>query len=180
MKLATRMAERSPVRAEVLDFEKVVRQHQGMVFSIAYHFLHDRPLAEELAQDVFLKLHRNMNSLKSPAHVTFWLRKTTSHRCIDYARRRRHEPDISLENVPEPVAPAPQGDPMLSAALRKLVASIPEKPRLVVILRYEEDLEPEEIARALNMPVRTVKSHLQRALALLREKAARRLGEVKL
>jgi RNA polymerase sigma-70 factor (ECF subfamily) len=62
---------------------------------------------------------------------------------------------------------------MLSERLRRLVASLPEKPRAVMVLRYQEDLDPEEIAATLGMPVRTVKSHLQRSLVMLREKAGR-------
>ena len=73
---------------------------QAMVFSIALHFLRDRQAAEELAQDVFLHLHQHLESLKSPEHITFWLRKVTSHRCIDYSRRRKWS-QVSLDEVPE-------------------------------------------------------------------------------
>jgi RNA polymerase sigma-70 factor (ECF subfamily) len=62
--------------------------------------------------------------------------------------------------------------------LRQFVASLPEKPRLVVILRYQEDMLPEDIAEVLAMPLATVKSHLQRSLAMLREKVTRTIGEV--
>ena len=58
----------------------------------------------------------------------------------------------------------------------KLILSLPEKARMVMILRYQEDLDPEEIARELEMPVSTVKSHLQRSLAMFREKFGRALG----
>ncbi len=85
---------------------------------------------------------------------------------------------VALENVAEPAVNAKPGDPLLSELLRKLVATLPEAPRMVMVLRYQEDLEPTEIAAALEMPVATVKSHLQRSLALLREKLARRgIGE---
>jgi len=50
-------------------FEEVVRQHQSMVFSLAYHFLRNRAWAEDLSQDVFLNLHQNIHRLQSPAHV---------------------------------------------------------------------------------------------------------------
>ncbi len=159
------------VRPEAMDFTELVRRHQSMVFSIAYHFLHDRGAAEEVAQDVFLQLHRDLPSLHSDAHATFWLRKTTTHRCIDYARRRQAHPEVELENVPEPVAFAPERDPLLARRLQALVRSLPETPRIIVVLRYQEDLDPAEIARVLEMPVNTVKSHLQRALATLRDKA---------
>jgi RNA polymerase sigma-70 factor, ECF subfamily len=159
------------------DFAEVVRRHQSMVFSIAQHFLADRSAAEELAQDVFLQLHANLSTLKSEDHVTFWLRKVTAHRCIDY-KRRRTLPQISLDDAPEPSAPERSSDPFLSQRLRQLVASLPEKPRLIVILRYQEDLGAEDIAELLAMPVATVKSHLQRSLAMLREKVTRAIGEV--
>jgi RNA polymerase sigma-70 factor (ECF subfamily) len=160
------------------DFAAVVRDHQSMVFGMALHFLRDRPAAEEVAQDVFVLLHRNLATLQSPDHITFWLRKVTSHRCIDYSRRhRRHQ--ISLEDAPEPHVDAPRRDPMLARRLRQLVASLPEKARMVVILRYQEDLTPIEIASVLTMPVATVKSHLQRSLAMLREKFVRVVGDIR-
>jgi RNA polymerase sigma-70 factor (ECF subfamily) len=161
-----------------LAFAQIVREHQSMVFSLAYHFLRDRSLAEELAQEVFLLLHQNLSAIKSPAHLTFWLRKVTSHRCIDQTRRQKLRQEVSLEEVPEPVASDPDPDPLLAQALGRLVASLPEKARMVVILRYQEDLDPGEIARVLRMPLNTVKSHLRRSLATLRDKVIRLVGEV--
>lgn len=160
-----------------LGFADVVRRHESMVFSIAQHFLADRSAAEELAQDVFLRLHATLPTLKSENHVKFWLRKVTAHRCIDYQRRRR-VPQLSLEDAPEPIASTNSSDPFLEKRVRQLVATLPEKPRIVVILRYQEDMSPEDIADALSMPLATVKSHLQRSLAILREKMTRTIGEV--
>ena len=60
--------------------------------------------------------------------------------------------------------------------LRELVAALPENARVVMILRYQEDLDPMDIAQALDMPIATVKSHLQRSLALLRDKLSRTKG----
>jgi RNA polymerase sigma-70 factor (ECF subfamily) len=159
-------------------FAEIVRQHQGMVFSLALHFLRDRALAEELAQEVFLNLHQNLSAIKSPAHLTFWLRKVTCHRSIDLTRRQKVRPQVSLDDVPEPAASSVENDFMLSETLRRVVNTLPEKARMVVILRYQEDLDPAEIAKVLDMPVNTVKSHLRRSLGMLREKLSRQLGEV--
>lgn len=161
------------------DFAGLVRRHQAMVFSIALHFLGDYSCAEELAQDVFVQLHKNLAGLESQAHITFWLRKVTAHRCIDHKRRRKPV-QVSLEEAPEPSVSARPSDPFLERRLRQFVASLPEKPRLIVILRYQEDLPPEDIAELLSMPVSSVKSHLHRSLAMLREKVTRTIGEVNL
>jgi len=165
------------VRGDQLAFAEIVTRHQAMVFSLACHFLRDRSVAEELAQEVFLNLHQNLSAIQSPAHLTFWLRKVTTHRCIDQTRRQKVRPQVSLEDVPEPGAPPDYDDVLLSDMLRRVVETLPEKPRMVVVLRYQEDMDPAEIARVLDMPLNTVKSHLRRSLALLREKLSRKLGE---
>lgn len=149
-----------------------------MVHGIAWHFLRDRAAAEEVAQEVFLGLHRNLGGIQSPAHAAFWLRKVAAQRALDEGRRRNRRPQLALDAVAEPAVPPAPGDPMLGELLRRLVASLPEAPRMVMILRFQEDLEPAEIAEALEMPLATVKSHLHRSLALLREKLERRgMGE---
>ena len=153
-------------------------EHQSMVFSIALRILGDRSSAEEAAQDVFLDLHAKLGELASEAHVLYWLRRVTVHRAIDRLRRRERRPEVAMDwhDLPEPSGPPGETadmDPLLSRRLQQLVASLPEVPRTVLTLRYQEDMSPEEIGGVLDMPVATVKSHLQRTLRLLREKAAR-------
>ena|SRR5258707_14139115 len=166
----------APESAISTPFADLVREHQSMVFSIAYHFLRERTLAEEIAQDVFLQLFRNLGSLESEAHITFWLRRVTSNRCVDYVRRRQRRPEVGLDHTAELRSVETLADPLLNRKLQALLQSLPEKPRLVMILRYQEDLGPEEIAKILGMPVRTVKSHLHRSLTMLREKMERSMG----
>jgi RNA polymerase sigma-70 factor (ECF subfamily) len=156
------------------DFDAMLREHRAMVFSIAHHFLHDRDAADEIAQEVFMALHRNLSGIESAAHAGFWLRKVAVQRSIDAARRRNRRPAVALEQVPEPSADAPARDLLLSEMLHRLIATLPESQRMAMVLRYQEDLDPSEIAETMDIPVATVKSHLQRGLALLREKLERR------
>ena len=173
------MTASASVEKTGFDFTQLVREHQSMVFSLALHFLRDRHLAEEVAQEVFLALHRHLAAIQSAGHAGFWLRKVTVQRAIDEARKRQRRPKIALESVPEPAARIAQRDPMLGEVLRRLIATLAEAPRMVMILRYQEDLDPTEIAETLDMPIGTVKSHLQRSLALLREKLERRgVGDI--
>ena len=141
-----------------------------MVFSLALRFLRNREVAEELAQDVFLQLYQNLARIESPAHATWWLRRTVCHRSIDEVRKRKLRPSVGLESAPDPAAESHSEDLLLNKRLRQLVETLPEKARTVVILRYQEDLDPTEISEMLAMPISTVKSHLHRSLALLRGK----------
>ena len=153
------------------DFAELLEMHQAMVFGLAYHFLHDRSAAEEIAQDVFVELHEHFGQLESAEHVLYWLRRVTANRCIDAARRSKRRAEVPLEEISDSAVSVVESDLWQSERLRRLVASLPEKARLVVILRYQEDLDPVEISKLLQMPLNTVKSHLQRALILLRQKA---------
>jgi len=71
----------------------------------------------------------------------------------------------------------PSGDASLSARIEELLTALPEAQRAALVLRYQEDLTPEEIAATLDAPLATVKSHLQRGLKLLRSKAETHLKE---
>jgi RNA polymerase sigma-70 factor (ECF subfamily) len=151
-----------------IDFAGIVAENQSMVFSLALRFLGNREIAEELAQDVFLQCYRQMNRIEDAAHACSWLRRATCHRSIDELRKRRFRPATGLDEIPEPAAPGAMPDLMLHERLRGLVGGLPEQARMVVVLRYQEDLSPTEISELLEMPLSTVKSHLHRSLALLR------------
>ena len=150
------------------SFREIVAAHQSMVFSIALHALRNRAQAEDVAQEAFLRLSSRLDTIQSEAHLVAWLRRVTARLCIDELRRpARNAP--SLEGVAEPGEAAEPGDPFLSAHLRRLLADLPGPARLALILRYQEDLEPQEIAAVLNEPVPTIKSRLARGLQRLRD-----------
>ena len=155
-------------------FASLVRLNQSMVYSLAWNSLRDQALAEELAQDVFLELHKALPGLDSPAHVTNWLRRVAMHRCIDHVRRERSRPRVALDDIPEPVAESTgTTDLLMLQKVRSVIGTLPARARAVVVLRYQEDMEPTEIAGVLGLPVNTVKSQLHRALAMLRAKLQR-------
>lgn len=154
-------------------FAVIVREHQAMVFSVALHFLREPSLAEDLAQEVFLQLYQNRKSITSEEHLRFWLRKVTCHRSLDSVRRTALRRTLSLEETPEPAAKDSSGDPIFKTRLWRLISSLPAKPRMVLILRFQEDLAYQEIAEVMDIPLNTVKSSLERGLAVLRRKMER-------
>ena len=151
-------------------FVRLVRQHQARVFSLALRLTGRREDAEELAQDTFLGLHAQLRNLDSAAHVRHWVCRTVTHRSIDLLRARARRPQsqsldqMMLEVPVEDVS----GDPLLHRTLRAVLLRLPEIPRAVVILRFQEDLDPLDIAATLDLSVNTVKSHLRRSLDWLR------------
>lgn len=160
------------------DFESLVDEHQAMVYSLALRMTSDRGLAEEIAQDVFLELDRNLQRIESPEHACAWLRRVAMSRSTDALRRRKvRGMDLWVELEEQHAMAAEERTSPLAARLEHLVASLPEAQRAALILRYQEDLVPEEIAVLLETPVATVKSQLQRGLKLLRARAASQLKE---
>ena len=160
------------------DFEQLVDAHQSMVFSLAWRMTGDRGLAEEVAQDVFLELDRHMDRIESPEHACFWLRRVAMHRSADALRRRRvRGVDLWVEIEEQHGASPEERASPLAARLEHLLATLPEAQRAALLLRYQEDLTPEEIAMTLDTPVGTVKSQLHRGLKLLRAKATTQLKE---
>jgi len=160
-------------------FAEIVCCQQAMVFSICWHYLQDRTLAEDVAQEVFLELYQKLAALESPAHLTYWLRRVTVNRCIDQGRRKKNRRESGMDDVPEPAALVSNSDPLLLRKLQQTLELLPEKQRMVVVLRYQEGLDLAEIGDLMKMPVNTVKSTLHRTLEDLRKKMTRKLGEIR-
>lgn len=166
-----------PIDAD--EFRKLVETHQRMVFSIALRITGEPQTAEEVAQDTFLDLFRTADKLTSGKHVLFWLRRVAVHRATDALRRKSRRPESYAEkwvSEKHDVAVIPGDasglDGITEAKVNDLLAALPESHRVAIVLRYQEDMTPDEIAHLLNQPVATVKSHLQRGLQMLRRKAA--------
>ena len=161
------------------NFRAIVERHQGRVYSIAFRIVGDAGAAEEVAQDVFLELHRSLDRLESEEHVTAWLRRVACHRATDALRRRAARGDAAAEEYQDGMGlwtPVREFMPLMNR-IEQLLLTLPPPQRSVLLLRYQEDLEPEDIAIEMQMPLATVRSHLQRGVKLLREKAQRTLKE---
>ncbi len=149
-------------------FAALVRRYQRTVYSIALRMLNDRHRAEDLAQEVFLQLHRALDDIESDTHLAFWLRKVAMNRAIDRMRQESRHGAEPLTEAEVAVDETAEDDPLLKRRIEELLAQLPPAARAVVVLRYQEDLDPLDIASTLNMPINTVKSHLKRSLTLLR------------
>lgn len=159
-------------------FGDVVDRTKSMVYAVAYGFFRNRLIAEDLAQDAYLALFRNLHKLESDMHLVNWLRQTVTRKCIDYARRKKNRPHLDLDSIPERSVGPVERDPIMAGKLALQVHELPVKMRMVLILRFQEDLKLAEIADTLGIPVNTVKTLLRRALIRLRPKVAHLKTEI--
>jgi RNA polymerase sigma-70 factor (ECF subfamily) len=157
-----RLGERAALAA-------LVRAHQRSVYSLALRMLGTRDQAEDLTQDVFMQLSTNVKSIESSSHLLFWLRRVTTNRAIDQLRRRSRLDTTTWDDDTSLFSTVDGGDPLLQKHLRVLLRDLTPPARAVLLLRYQEDLDPVEIAGALDMPLNTVKSHLKRSLDTIRQ-----------
>jgi RNA polymerase sigma-70 factor (ECF subfamily) len=159
-------------RGELAAFDHLMREHEARVFSIALRFTGRRADAEELTQDVFVQLHGSLGRMTDAEHLQRWLLRTVTHRCLNRLRDQRRRPQlVPIESMPaaaEPIAPDSGSDPLAGPHLRRLLLELAPEARVVLLLRFQEDLDPSDIAAALDMSVNTVKSHLRRSLEWLR------------
>ncbi|MDR2562128.1 MAG: RNA polymerase sigma factor [Holophagales bacterium] len=165
----------APWLGEQMPFEQIVSQHSAMVYSIAFNFFRDVGLAEDISQEAFLKLSMNLGGIKSETHLALWLRRATVRLCIDEYRKfaKRFK---ALESAPEPVSVHEDEDFLASRRVRELMSKLPKLLRMALVLRFQEDLSPSEIAEIMREPVNTVKSRIKRGLDVLRRKLAPHLS----
>lgn len=157
-------------------FRRLVAVCQARVYSAALRLTALPADAEELAQDVFVQLHASLDRIEDVEHLQKWLLRAIYHRSIDRLRQRERQglklPLEALDDSPEGQAPDTGADPIAASSLYRLLMLLPTDARAVVLLRFQDDLDPVDIAAVLDMPVNTVKSHLRRSLQWLRDRCA--------
>lgn len=143
-------------------FRLVVDGLARFVYNLAYRFVFNRADAEDVTQEIFLRLHRNLARYDPAFPFMPWFRTLASNVCLNWRRRQPHP--LSLDAMEaDPGAPtgAPPGDP--SALLQKELERLPAEYRLVLLHLYYEGLSVAEISAAMNVPSGTVKTWLFRA-----------------
>jgi RNA polymerase sigma-70 factor (ECF subfamily) len=186
--------------ADDLDgtFERLVRVFQDRLYSFAYRLCGSREDAEEVAQDSFVRAYRALKTYPAERiralQLQAWLYRITLNAARNRMRRKR-VPQVSIENGgasgeaarrawDSPDDPDSRPDSRLErsqqrANIASLVATLPERYRSAIILRYVEDLSLEEVADVLKQPLGTAKSNVHRAVNLLRRAItdSRRIGD---
>lgn len=173
-------------RREPAAFEEIVKRHQRTVYALLYQLAPDWQDTADLAQEVFIRIWRNIGSLRNPSSFRSWLTQIVTNLFYDELRKRpRRLPTVSMdesldaddsgEGSTRDIADtsAPPDDIVLnremSEVIRQAMARLPEQFRTAIVLREMEGLSYEEIAILTKTEMGTVKSRIARARAKLQE-----------
>lgn len=163
-------------------FEQQVRDHQDQVYGFACSLLGDEVTAQDVTQDVFIKLWEHREDV-DPDRVLPWLMRVTRNACIDQHRRRQTRQKtmtVDTEGLSHAESRRPLPDTTaeindFEAHLDEALDNVDEPYRSVVVLRELQELKYKEIAEALDMPLNTVKVYLHRGRKKLRTQLTERL-----
>lgn len=155
-------------------FGELIDQYKDLVYGLIHRLMYDRSQVDDLAQEVFLKVHRGLPFFRGEARLATWIYRIVQNVCSQ--ARGRRKPDVSLEagadGTPrlEPgAADTAFADVELRDRLEKAMARLPDHYRLLVAAHYLKGVQYEALAELLDIPLGTVKTHLYRAKRQLRE-----------
>ena len=156
-------------------FGELVDRQKNLVYGLIYRLIPDRSAVDDLAQEVFLKVHRGIPYFRGEAQLSTWIFRIVQNVCAQWRSGGHSEPP--LEGARESAAPRRDvGSPDAAFAdletrdrLQKALAQLPPHYRMLVAAHYLQGVQYEALAEALNIPLGTVKTHLYRAKRRLRE-----------
>jgi RNA polymerase sigma-70 factor (ECF subfamily) len=157
------------------SFDEILGAYQDKVFRLCCAMLGNRGLAEETAQDVFVRVWKALPGYRGEASVSTWIYAIARNSCLTAIKKRGERPAESLEipgvrrEAERTLSAVPHPD--RQPDLLRLVADLPEHYRQVVLLFYMEDKSYDEVAAMLDLPLGTVKTYLHRARLQLAEAA---------
>ncbi|MBI4602550.1 MAG: RNA polymerase sigma factor [Planctomycetes bacterium] len=161
------------LRGDEAAFARLVERHQDKIFRLVRGILGDWHRSEDVCQEVFTALYRRLGAFRHEARLSTWLYRVAVNGALKARKRWRRSEAVSLDAVFEvagPPAAAGGGDPAFEGeeVLERLLAPLPEKLRVAVVLREKGGLSYEEIARVLGCTRGAVEQRLHRAMVLLR------------
>ena len=153
-------------------FQQLVDAYKNLVFALIARSVQDRTRADDLAQDVFLRIHRGLTYFRGDARLSTWIYRIVANVCSE--QRAPRPTPLSLDDerngagAVHGAADRQFGDLELRDRLEKAIARLPQNQRLLIAAHYLQGVQYDDLAEAFNMPLGTVKTQLYRAKRQLR------------
>jgi RNA polymerase sigma-70 factor (ECF subfamily) len=151
-------------------FQQLVEEYQRLVFALIARTIVDRSRAEDLAQDVFLRIYRGLPYFRGESQLSTWIYRIVANVCAQERARRPPAAPLDPSRAPAPSGAADRqfSDFEVRERLEKAIARLPEQYRLLIAAHYLDGVRYEQLADALSLPLGTVKTQLYRAKQQLR------------
>jgi RNA polymerase sigma-70 factor (ECF subfamily) len=152
-------------------FQELVDRYKDLVFALIARTIQDRSRADDLAQDVFLRIHRGLPYFRGEARLSTWIYRIVANVCLQDPGRASRAPSFDDQRgSPAALGAADRqfGDFELRDRLEKAIARLPTNYRLLIAAHYLRGVRYEDLAEALQLPLGTVKTQLYRAKQQLR------------
>lgn len=160
-------------RGDEAAFRELVDEYRNLVFSLIARAMPEKSRAEDLAQEVFLRVYRGLPYFRGEARLSTWIYRIVANVCVRERQGRRPATEPLDEHTPEGKAATARSDRQFSDIeirdrLEKAIARLPDHYRLLVAAHYPEGVQYEDLADALHLPLGTLKTQLHRAKRQLR------------
>ena len=155
-------------RGDDRAFQELVDEYKHLVFALIARTVSNRSQTEDLAQEVFLRVHRGLPYFRGQARLSTWIYRIVLNVCTQSRARPDREPLDAGHEPRAPMADRQFSDLELRDRLAKAIARLPPNYRLLVAAHYLQGVQYDALAEALDMPIGTVKTHLHRAKRQLR------------
>ncbi len=149
------------------QFSLIYKEHSASITRLCYLYLKDSDLAQDAAQETFIKAYRKLSSFKGNSNINTWLTAIAINTCKSLMRSKHYGKTISLDEAIG--VPCTFPDKEATVSISEAVQSLPENFRTVILLKYYRGLKTHEIAKILKLPVTTVNYRLSKAKAQLKE-----------
>lgn len=166
----------------------LVENNKNLVWHMVLRMINQPEDAEDICQDVFLNVFRNIGNFKGGSKLSSWIGSIAYHVCIDYLRKKGKEKSLFLcapvaDNRYDPTMLLPSGNvdrARLKALVHQLIEQLPVSYRTVVTLYHLEECSYREIADITGLPEGTVKSYLSRAREIIRDQVVKQIPDIRL
>lgn len=149
--------------------EQIFRDYYQLIYRVAFSQVKNHADAEDITQEVFLKIIRHDMRYQSMEHERAWIVRVTINLCRDLLKSKWHKTNVSMEEVSEAQRGSCENFTEIQDDMMWAVLQLPEKYRNCLYLFYYEDYSIKEIAQSLEMPENTVKTNLKRGRQALKE-----------